>query len=79
MADEDQLKILRRGATAWNEWREKHPGVLHPDLSEVRLSEVDLEGASLHGADLHRASPLHRTKSWRTRGEDVEAGLGRPV
>jgi uncharacterized protein YjbI with pentapeptide repeats len=55
MADEDQLKILRRGVTAWNGWREKHPGVLHPDLSEVRLFEVDLEGVSLHGADLRRA------------------------
>ena len=24
-------------------------------------------------------TPLHRTKPWRARGEDVEAGLGRPV
>jgi hypothetical protein len=25
-----------------------------------------------------RSAPLHRTKPWRTGGEDVEAGLGRP-
>lgn len=32
MADEEQLKIIRQGVAAWNEWREKAK-VLHPDLA----------------------------------------------
>jgi uncharacterized protein YjbI with pentapeptide repeats len=46
MANEEHLKILREGVAAWNEWREKNPG-LHPDLGGA-----DLEGAFLVGASL---------------------------
>ena len=37
MADEEQLKILRQGVDAWNEWREKNPE-LRPDLHGTNLA-----------------------------------------
>jgi uncharacterized protein YjbI with pentapeptide repeats len=70
MADEEQLKILRQGVAAWNDWREKNPEV-QPNLRQANLREVDLgranlrqadlwganlQRASLHGADLSRAN-----------------------
>ena len=42
VADAKQLKILRKGTSAWNEWREENQGV-----------EIDLSGADLLGAILH--------------------------
>jgi uncharacterized protein YjbI with pentapeptide repeats len=69
MADEEQLRILRQGAEAWNVWLEQQ--LLHrPDLSfadlrgahlrGVNLSFADLRGAHLRGADLTMAD-LHLT------------------
>jgi uncharacterized protein YjbI with pentapeptide repeats len=55
MADEEQLKILRQGAAAWNEWREKNPEVREPDLREAWLIKADLRGANLSGANLYKA------------------------
>jgi uncharacterized protein YjbI with pentapeptide repeats len=49
MADEEQLRILRQGVYAWNEWRELQ------SINAVDLSEADLSGAYLCGANLSRA------------------------
>ena len=34
MANEEQLRILKQGVDAWNEWREEHPDI-QQDLSEA--------------------------------------------
>jgi hypothetical protein len=52
VADESQLKILKQGVGAWNDWR-RQAGDIAIDLSD--LIEVDLEGVSLMGADLRGA------------------------
>ncbi len=44
MAIEEQVRLLKQGAQAWNEWREKNP-----------LIEIDLEGADFEQADLSGA------------------------
>jgi hypothetical protein len=40
MADPQQLDVIRRGAEAWNAWREEHPGLranlVGADLREAR-------------------------------------------
>jgi uncharacterized protein YjbI with pentapeptide repeats len=70
MADEEQLKILRQGAEAWNEWRGENPMVPidlagadlsgadlpRADLREAHLREADLREANLSEANLHRAN-----------------------
>jgi hypothetical protein len=52
MADEEQLRILRKGVAAWNEWRVKNPNVLRPDLSHAKVAGADLSDANLGGSDL---------------------------
>jgi hypothetical protein len=51
MADEEQLKIIRQGVDAWNEWRQKNPE-LKPDLRKANFREACLRKANLSGADL---------------------------
>jgi hypothetical protein len=53
MADEDQLRILKRGVAAWNAWRAEM--VYRIDLSDADLSHAHLSGANLREADLSRA------------------------
>jgi uncharacterized protein YjbI with pentapeptide repeats len=55
MADESQLKILKQGVAAWNEWRRKD-GPLVVDLSKADLEGADLEGADLEGVNLDAAN-----------------------
>jgi hypothetical protein len=50
MADEAQLKILKQGVKAWNQWRKDHSD------KEIELRGADLLGALLQGADLHEAN-----------------------
>lgn len=45
MANPEHLEIIRKGVKAWNDWRNKYPGI-----------QADLSGAHLHGADLTRAN-----------------------
>jgi uncharacterized protein YjbI with pentapeptide repeats len=69
MANERHVEVIRQGASAWNEWRQKSPGVV-PDLigaslgaaelagADLRVAllvSADLAGANLQGAQLHRA------------------------
>ncbi len=57
MADQEQIKILKRGATAWNCWRKENPDVMidldEADLAKLNLSGVDLSKAFLQKADFY--------------------------
>jgi len=55
MANQEHLAILRRGATIWNRWRQRNPGV-KPDLKEADLSGENLSRANLSGANLSGAN-----------------------
>ena len=65
MADPKHVKILKKGAGAWNKWRDSHAKT-RPDLSDANLSYANLSyanligakltGADLRGADLRGAS-----------------------
>src|SRR5580700_11355994 len=66
VADANQLKILREGIRAWNEWRSRQDITFRPDLAEANLQGIDLSGANLNqqsppfgvnlgGADLSKA------------------------
>ena len=56
MRDTEHLAVLRAGAEAWNEWRDRHP-VMRPDLGGVSLAGAKLGGALLAGADSTRSKP----------------------
>ena len=55
MANKEHLKIMSRGASAWNEWRGEHPDII-PDLTEADLSYNNLNGVNLSRANLRFAS-----------------------
>jgi hypothetical protein len=69
MADENQLKILKRGVAAWSEWRRKEVEI---NLRGANLSiAADLTGAHLTGADLGVAMgaiPVPLALEWRDSG-----------
>jgi hypothetical protein len=48
MADEEQLRILKRGVTTWNAWRQQADRIT-VDLSGAYLCGADLVGADLAG------------------------------
>ncbi len=60
MANEDQLKVLRQGVEAWNDWRGENPDISvdfsRADLSGADLSEAKLFGTRLSWADLSEAN-----------------------
>src|SRR5690349_18399445 len=41
MANSEHVATLRKGVSAWNEWRKAHPGIV-PDLSGADLSGMRL-------------------------------------
>ncbi|MDX2099122.1 MAG: pentapeptide repeat-containing protein [Leptolyngbyaceae cyanobacterium bins.59] len=51
MANQEQLIVLKKGVTAWNEWRERNSRT-QVDLSDANLSMLDLVGANFSLADL---------------------------
>jgi uncharacterized protein YjbI with pentapeptide repeats len=53
MPNDAHAAILRRGAAAWNAWRETHDEA--PDLSRAALRALDLSGFDLSRADLQGA------------------------
>jgi len=65
MADEQQLEILKRGASHWNHWRKDNPqdkiNLAGADLTGLDLSGADLSAANLSGAKLAKAD-LHNAK-----------------
>lgn len=46
MANEEHLKILKKGVKVWNRWREDKPEIA-PNLSSTRLRDLNLKGANL--------------------------------
>jgi uncharacterized protein YjbI with pentapeptide repeats len=46
MAIKEQVKLLKEGAQAWNDWRKKNP-LIEIDLEEADFEEADLSGAIL--------------------------------
>jgi len=58
MANEQHLKILKKGVEAWNAWRREHPGV-RPDLSGATLTQADLSKALPEGAFKDRLRSEH--------------------
>jgi hypothetical protein len=46
VADEEQVRILKQGPEAWNEWRGNHK------RTRVRLSGANLSGTNLNGVNL---------------------------
>jgi hypothetical protein len=67
MADEEQLRILRRGAASWIAWRLASPDILvdlsGADLGMTDLSGLDLDGADLSGANLRNANLIRASLS----------------
>jgi uncharacterized protein YjbI with pentapeptide repeats len=55
MADEEQIRILKQGSDAWNDWREQ-AGDISVDLSRANLVAADLSGTDLSGASLNDAN-----------------------
>jgi hypothetical protein len=63
MANAEHVAILKRGSTAWNQWRHTNPH-LHPDLIAANFAAADLRGADfsdtqLNGAYLNDADLSH--------------------
>lgn len=50
MPNKKHIKILKRGAKAWNKWGKKHPNV-RPDLGEASLIGADLRKFNFSGLD----------------------------
>ena len=55
MADPEHVIILKRGAKAWNTWREEHPEV-EPDFRWANFSLANLRGTDFSHARLDRAN-----------------------
>jgi uncharacterized protein YjbI with pentapeptide repeats len=55
MTESEHVVVLRKGAEAWNAWREANPSI-RPDLREANLNGADFHGAFLRGADLGKAN-----------------------
>jgi hypothetical protein len=55
MANEEHLRILKKGVAEWNVWRDANPEIC-PDLHGADLSEANLSWANLHRANLHEAN-----------------------
>ncbi|QPJ65515.1 MAG: pentapeptide repeat-containing protein [Candidatus Nitrohelix vancouverensis] len=54
MAHAEQLEILKKGAEAWNQWREENAETI-PDLSQADLRGAKLQQANLKNANLSQA------------------------
>ena len=57
MADAEQLRILKEGVEAWNQWRVQNAGLhLDPNKLHIDLSRADLRNAKLRKANLGRTN-----------------------
>ena len=70
------LKLLKRGVTTWNRWREKNPDVI-PELAGAKLDTYELEGINLDRADLRgvELSDVHLENSSLENANLSEANL----
>jgi TIR domain/Pentapeptide repeats (8 copies) len=58
MANEEQLKILKKGAPAWNEWRIANRSLIElsgASLPGIELKDIDLHLANLAAVDFSKA------------------------
>jgi len=55
MANDDHIARLKKGAAAWNAWRDRTPDIFDLDLGGAQLYRADLRGANLRGANLVEA------------------------
>lgn len=53
MANPRQVKLLKLGVAAWNQWREEEPDIW-PDLIAAPLRGLCLDGVNLENTNLHR-------------------------
>jgi len=64
MPSDEHVALIRKGAAAWNAWRNERDeapdlsraGLRGLDLSEFNLSRADLQGADLRGTNLSQAN-----------------------
>ena len=64
MPSDEYVALIRKGAAAWNAWRNEQDeapdlsraGLRGLDLSEFNLSRADLQGADLRGTNLSQAN-----------------------
>jgi hypothetical protein len=54
VANEEQLRVLKKGTRAWNVRRSRHPRT-KINLSQADLWKANLSGANLSNADLSEA------------------------
>jgi uncharacterized protein YjbI with pentapeptide repeats len=55
MLNQEQVELLKQGATVWNRWRQEYPKV-RPDLRNANLGNAHLSGAHLDNANLSGAN-----------------------
>jgi hypothetical protein len=55
VADQKQVKILKKGVAKWNAWRSS-VSTIRPDLSGADLRDAQLSGVAVSGADLSGAN-----------------------
>jgi hypothetical protein len=55
MANEEHLKILKKGFEAWNKWRAYYPSIV-PDLVEADIFGAHLMWANLQSANTSYAN-----------------------
>jgi uncharacterized protein YjbI with pentapeptide repeats len=55
VTETEHVLLLRKGADAWNAWRQANPSI-HADLREANLNGANLQGTFLRGADLRKAN-----------------------
>jgi Pentapeptide repeats (8 copies) len=76
MANDEHVKILKKGMDAWNAWRNENLNIL-PDLAGVNLRGADLSGMDLYHSNLSQANlsgaNLIRANLWlaKLRGADL--------
>ena len=56
MVNDLQLKKLKEGPKAWNEWRARQSGDLVVNLNGVDIQNINLSGANLHNVNLSGAN-----------------------
>jgi uncharacterized protein YjbI with pentapeptide repeats len=66
MAKNNHVELIKKGATAWNEWRDKNPEIVPDlcatDLGDARLSRANLSKADLPGTASRELNLVNRSK-----------------